>query len=167
MGWRCIITRINTIAACDLTNEWLIAEVRELPRVVNELRDHPERLVLKDIPKKYTLSSGHVKFHRNKLLYLAKRHQSLLDECNVRGINIDPSIRVDLDSLPDHIKMFCCNDWTPTKSDHTILIDRLKERFALRSKAYHITQYGIKNKLDSDESFSVYYTQHLQKYLGE
>lgn len=141
--------------------------MRELPRIVNELRDHPERLVLKDIPKQYTLASGHVKFHRNKLLYLAKRHESLLAECKVRGINIDPNIRVDLDSLPDHIKMFCCNDWAPTKADHEILIDRLRERFTLRSKAYHITVGCHKIRIDSELEFEVYYINHLQKYLGE
>lgn len=141
--------------------------MRELPRIVNELRDHPERLVLKDIPKQYTLASGHVKFHRNKLLYLAKRHESLLAECKVRGINIDPNIRVDLDSLPDHIKMFCCNDWTPTKADHAILIDRLRERFTLRSKAYHVTVNCHKIRIDSELEFEVYYVNHLQKYLGE
>lgn len=159
------MTRINTVDACDLTNEWLVAEVRELPRIVNELRDHPERLVLKDIPKQYTLSSGHVKFYRNKLLYLAKRHQSLLAECKVRGINIDPKIRVDLDSLPDHIKMFCCNDWTPTKVDHTILINRLRERFDLRKKSYNMTIDYHKIRIDSELEFVVYYVNHLQKYL--
>lgn len=161
------MTRINTVDACDLTNEWLLAEVRELPRVVNELRDHPERLVLKDIPKQYTLSSGHVKFHRNKLLYLAKRHESLLAECKVRGINIDPNIRVDLDSLPDHIKMFCCNDWTPSNADHRLLILRLIERFSLRSKAYHMTKNNVKMRIDTDAEFNVYFNQHLAKYLGE
>ena len=122
--------------------------------------------MLKDIPKQYTLASGHVKFHRDKLLYLAKRHQSLLDECKVSGIKIDPNIRVDLDSLPDHIKMFCLNDWIPTKSDHAILIDRLRERFNLRKKSYHITSNSYKIRIDSDLEFEVYYVNHLAKYLG-
>ena len=135
--------------------------------MVNELRDHPERLVLKDIPKQYTLASGHVKFHRDKLLYLAKRHQSLLDECKVRGIKIDPSIRVDLDALPDHIKMFCLNDWIPTKADHHVLILRLIERFSLRGKAYHMTKNNVKLRIDTDAEFNVYYINHLAKYLGE
>ena len=85
------MTRINTVDACDLTNEWLIAEVRELPRIVNELRDHPERLVLKDIPKQYTLASGHVKFYRNKLLHLAKACST----CSSASLNLAANLRLD------------------------------------------------------------------------
>lgn len=161
------MTRINTIAACDLTNEWVLAETRELPRIVNELRDHPERLVLKDIPKQYTLGAGHCKFFRNKLLYLAKRHSLLLEECTKRGLSINKDIQVDLDSLPDHIKMFCLNDWTPSNADHRVLILRLIERFSLRGKAYHMTKNNVKLRIDTDAEFNVYFNQHLAKYLGE
>ena len=62
------MTRVTILDPSDLTNEWLLANHREIPRVVNELIDHPERLVLKDIPKQFTLNAGHVKFFRNKLL---------------------------------------------------------------------------------------------------
>lgn len=161
------MTRINTTAPADLTNEWVLAETRELPRIVNELRDHPERLVLKDIPKQYTLGAGHCKFFRNKLLYLAKRHSLLLEECAKRGLSINKDIRVDLDLLPDHIKMFCLNDWTPSREDHRILILRLIERFSLRGKAYHMTKNNTKLRIDTDAEFNVYFNQHLAKYLGE
>lgn len=139
--------------------------MRELPRIINELRDHPERLVLKDIPREYTLGAGHCKFFRNKLKYLANRHMQLLVECSIRGINVDQNLRVDLYTLPDHIQLFCCNNWTPTKQDHSILIDRLKERFQLRGKAYHLTENNCKIRIDCDDSFGVYYVQKLAKYL--
>lgn len=159
------MTRVTILDPSDLTNEWLLANHREIPRVVNELIDHPERLVLKDIPKQFTLNVGHVKFFRNKLLYIAKLHQATIEECKKRGINYDKDIVVNLDDLPDHVKMFCLNDWTPTTSDHCIIIERLRERFALRGKAYHMTKDNIKTRIDSDEEFNVYYTNHLKKYL--
>lgn len=161
------MTRVTILDPSDLTNEWLLANHREVPRIVNELIEHPDRLVLKDIPKQFTLGNGHVKYFRNKLLYIAKLHQATIDECHKRGIKIDPNIRVDLNLLPYHIKMFCLNDWTPTKADYATIIDRLVERFNLRGKAYYMTKDNQKIRIDSDTEFNVYFNQHLAKYLGE
>lgn len=160
------MTRVTILDPSDLTNEWLLANHREIPRIVNELIEHPERLVLKDIPKQFTLGNGHIKYFRNKLLYIAKLHQATIEECKKRGINYDKSITVELNKLPEHIKMFCLNDWTPTTSDYRIIIERLRERFALRGKAYHMTKNNTKLRIDSDSEFNVYFNQHLAKYLG-
>lgn len=159
------MTRINTIDPSDLTNEWLLAEFRELPRIINELRKHPERLKLKEISKEYTLGQGHIKFFRDKLLYLAKRHKGLIRELSLRGVNFDKTICVDLEDLPVHIKMFACNDWTPTKRDHSILIERLDERFNLRKKSYHITCNGVKSVINCSASYKEYKIKHFNKYL--
>lgn len=161
------MTRVTILDPSDLTNEWLLANHREIPRIVNELIEHPERLVLKDIPKQFTLGNGHIKYFRNKLLYIAKLHQATIEECKKRGINYDKSITVELDKLPDHIKMFCLNDWTPSREDHRVLILRLIERFSLRGKAYHMTKNNVKLRIDTDAEFNVYFNQHLAKYLGE
>lgn len=159
------MTRITIIDPSDLTNEWLLANHREIPRVVNELIDHPDRLVLKDIPSQFTLNTGHVKFFRNKLLYIAKLHQACIDECAKRGINYNKDIVVDLDKLPEHLRMFCCNDWTPTAQDYRLVILRLIERFSLRGKAYHLTKNNVKSRIDSDEDFNLYFNQYLAKYI--
>lgn len=159
------MTRINTIDPAHLTNEWLVAEWRELPRIVNELHKHPERLKLKEIPKEYTLNKGHVKFFRNKLVYLSKRHTALIAELRNRGLSFDTNIKVDLDNLAPHIKMFACNDWTPTRRDHSILIGRLDERFKLRKKAYHKTTEGVKTSINCNESYAEYKKAYLDNYL--
>jgi deoxyribonuclease (pyrimidine dimer) len=161
------MTRINTIDPSDPTNEWLLAEFRELPRIVNELIKHPNRFKLKNIPKQFTLNKGHVTYFRNKLLFLAKRHEKLKAELALRGVNFNKDIRVDLDSLAPHIKMFACNDWTPNKDDHAILIERLDERFSLRKKAYHISGNNYENKvaINCEDSYNTYKSNHLTKYL--
>lgn len=146
------MTRINTIDAALLLDEHLIAEWREMPRIVNELKKHPTRFVKGDIPKNYTMGNGHVKFFRDKLVYLQIRHQQLCDEMDLRGINRNPDIRIDLEGLDDTIKQETLNNWTPTKQDHKINFSRIKERFNLRKKAYHLRGKSI----NSDIAWSFY-----------
>lgn len=158
------MTRINTIDPRDLTDEWLLAEWRELPRVVNELEKHPKRFNIKDIPEQFKLDTGHVKFFRNKLLYLAKRHREIKRELKRRGIKHDKKIRVELHYLAPYIKMLACNDWKASPRDHDILIERLQERFDLRKRAYHMTIDSVKQKINCEHSFNQYCDKHLAKY---
>ncbi len=159
------MTRINTIHPSDLTDQWLIAEWRELPRIVNELEKHPQRFNIKKIPKQFTLNTGHVTFFRDKLLFLAKRHRELKRELRKRNIKHDKRIKVELHYLPSHIRMFACNDWEPNQEDHSILIERLQERFDLRKKAYHLTEYNNKAIINCEYSFNQYLNNKLTKYF--
>lgn len=168
-----IMTRINTINPSDLTDQWLIAEWRELPRIVNELVKHPHRFKQNGIPANYTLNAGHVKFFRDKLLYLAKRHRLLKRELKARGIKHDKNVKVELYKLDKSLKSLCCNDWTPTPTDHALLIERLQERFNLRKKDYTLTtviKYPnirnsvFKNVIDDDHDWQIYSTR-FKKYL--
>lgn len=158
------MTRINTVQPCDLTDQWLIAEWRELPRIVNELIDHPSRYTAKDIPLSFTLNTGHVKFFRDKLLYLAKRHRLIKKELRLRKINFDKKVKVELFKLNDTLKLLCCNDWQPTTKDHDLIIERLQERFDLRKKPYHMTANNVKHVIDCEHSFNDYLNNHLLKY---
>ena len=160
-----IMTRINTVKPEHLTNEWLLSEWRELPRIVNELEKHPQRFKLEDIPPQFKLDTGHVKFFRNKLLFLAKRHRELKRELRKRGIKHDKKIRVELHYLAPHIKMFGCNDWEASQRDHSILIERLEERFDLRKKAYHKTVRGIKQVINCEYTFNDYLKENLASYM--
>lgn len=159
------MTRINTINPSDLTNEWLLAEFRELPRIVNELEKHPNRFKPADIPSNFTLNTGHVKFYRNKLLYLAKRHREIKRELKRRRITCNKRIKVELHYLSDTIKKQALNDWTPHKDDHSVLIERLQERFDLRKRPYTMTVNGSKQVINCEHSFNEYLNKHLAKYF--
>lgn len=159
------MTRINVIDPKDLTNEWLIAEHRELPRIPNTILSGKARVILKDIPDKYKLGAGHVKFFYNKLKYLEKRHQLLCEEIDRRGIKRNPEVCVDLSTLCFMMKSVLYKDWCPEKEDYSLNIERLQERFNLRKKAYHFTNNEqVKLKLDSDEDFHDYHLKHLKHY---
>lgn len=159
------MTRINTVHPSHLTDQWLIAEWRELPRIVNELEKHPQRFDIKKIPPQYTLNKGHVTFFRDKLLFLAKRHRELRRELRKRNIKHDKKIKVELHYLKPHLKMFACKDWEPTQPDHSILIERLQERFDLRKKPYHITTPQGKRVINCEHTFNEYLNENLAGYM--
>lgn len=154
------MTRINTIEPRLLTNEWLLAEWRELPRIPNELLQHPNRYKAQEVPASYTMGQGHVKFFRNKLLYLQKRHKALCLEMDKRGIKRDISVVVDLSEF-GVLSSVLCHDWQPTTKDHHINVERLLERWEARRKPYH---YG-KVKLVDDYSFNRWLKIISKKHL--
>jgi hypothetical protein len=82
------MTRINAhIPPSELCDSHLLAEHREITRVPNTIRSG--RAVIKDIPRKFTLGQGHVKFFYNKIGYIKDRYEQLYDECIARGFNIE------------------------------------------------------------------------------
>lgn len=83
------MTRINLIPVAELSDQHLMAEYRELPRIVNGVLEgklHPTK-----IPTKYVLGTGHVKFFTNKILFLAKRYKLIHQELIYRNFNLDPN----------------------------------------------------------------------------
>ena len=84
------MTRINyTIEPSQLTDQHLLAEIREITRVPNAvLSKHKEGKEVKDIPENFTLGTGHMKFFYNKLLYILGRYRQLIKEAEIRGFNV-------------------------------------------------------------------------------
>ncbi len=78
------MTRINVVPPFELTTKHLVAEYRELPRIFTLAKRyrHPSEI---DIPPVYTLGKGHMKFFCDKLGWLVKRQQALIDEMKARG----------------------------------------------------------------------------------
>ena len=72
------MTRINLVPPEELHRLHLIAEYRELPRVLTLARVCP-------VPEQYTFGPGHVKFFYNKLLFIVARHRHLVLEMRRRG----------------------------------------------------------------------------------
>lgn len=80
------MTRINAfIEPTQLTRQHLIAEHREIKRIPNMV---DKGWFPSDIPAEFCLGTGHVKFFRDKLLWLRKRYVALFDECWRRGYEV-------------------------------------------------------------------------------
>jgi deoxyribonuclease (pyrimidine dimer) len=117
------MTRINVVDPRTLHSKHLLAEYRELPRVFKlveaaERRGSPVR-----VPQEYLLGAGHVTFFYNKLKYLSRRFESIVDECHRRGFNITHHQVPAVD-----VKQCWWNDYEPTPQAVAINAARIKER---------------------------------------
>jgi len=116
------MTRINVgVLPSELHNKHLLAEHREIKRIPNAIAKG--KYNLDNIPDKFTLGTGHVKFFYNKLLYLHFRYLDLYSECVKRGFNVT-CYNSCFFHMPDELY----NDYNPTKQDRQIILDRIAER---------------------------------------
>ena len=116
------MTRINAgMPPKQLSRQHLIAEHREIVRIPNNIKSG--KAVIKDIPEKFTLGKGHVKFFYDKLKYLHKRYEELYKECVERGYNMTWFGESFL-NLPENLY----NDYLPTEEATALIKQRIIER---------------------------------------
>jgi len=124
------MTRINaSIKPAELSNSMLFAEYREIKRIPNTIKNG--KAVIKDIPKEFKLSTNHVKFFYDKILYLKNRSDALCKECLKRGINAEDYSDCYKD-IPSHL----FNDWWETTKSRELLKERINLRLT-ESKQIH------------------------------
>lgn len=122
------MTRINVaIPPKLLTDKHLLAEHREIKRIPNALSKYGKDLNLKNIPGKFTLGTGHVRFFYDKGAYTFHRYLNIYSECKARGFNITNYAEA-WDVYIDYPHLY--NDYAETQADHNLLRDRLIERDA-------------------------------------
>jgi len=123
--------RCNLVNPICLTNQHLIAEKRELKIIPALLRKRimSGKHSIRDIPDKFCLGVGHQKFWLNKMLYLSKRYNAIIDEMLERNFNVDSSLKFDLTyACPFNMD----NDWKPTIDDYNLIVSRLREKLLLK-----------------------------------
>lgn len=116
------MTRINVgIPPKKLPRQLLIAEHREITRIPNAVKSGKAKI--KNIPDKFKLGQGHVKFFYTKLGYLKKRYEELYKECVARNYNVTNKSDA-FSSLPEE----CMGDYTPSDEDRQLIIERIKSK---------------------------------------
>lgn len=122
------MTRINLVDPAELSTKHLVAEYREIMRLPGNLSTSLNRkgkkFDLKEIPKQYTLGTGHVKFFYNKMAFLEKRFKLLVQEMLKR--NYKPSY-VEMETFAICDKQYY-NDYIPTPEAIAINRQRILER---------------------------------------
>lgn len=124
------MTRINCIPPSELVDKHLVAEYRELPRIFGLVKKAQERgLTPSNInaTPDYVLGTGHVKFFYDKLQYLQKRQQMLINEMRKRGFK--PNF-VNVEELMQGINQMWYGDWEPDEKAMDINRARIKERLS-------------------------------------
>ena len=129
------MTRINVVPVSELSDQHLIAEYRELPRVIKQHID------ISDAPDNYCLGKGHMKWARAHWPFVAHRFFDLFREMNYRGFvtNFDPNKLYDdyCGSLPINIKE---PYYTPKENDIKMNRNRLVEKYRMKPNWYRWTK---------------------------
>ena len=130
------MTRINLVPVWELSDQHLIAEWRELPRVFRLVKKKLDEWNPIIISENYTMWTGHVRFFYDKLLFLQKRHQELVKEALKRGFKITLTEKISLNFFPEEY----CHDFIPSEQDLKISQQRILEK--LQAKPDFYTFYG-------------------------
>ena len=126
------MTRINLVSPEELSDAWLIAEYRELPRVIKRT------ISLDNAPSKYRLGEGHVKWARKHSLFVLRRFDSLLQEMYYRGFKPHFS-----NTLVHYLTKEIANDYKVTQNDIKISKERLITKYRQNPKAH---KWTLRNK---------------------
>jgi deoxyribonuclease (pyrimidine dimer) len=121
------MTRINAgIPPAELCDQHCNGEKFEITRIPNTILRGKAKTSQDNIPETFSLSTGHVKFFYNKILYLKKRYLALCQELKYRGfiVNIDTTPFDQIEKLHPHL----FNDWEETDEASQILRQRIDEK---------------------------------------
>ena len=130
------MTRVNVVSPKELSDQWLIAEYRELPRVFKG------NFALTNVPKNYKLGTGHVKWARYFGYYTNSRFQEILKEMQYRGFKTSFT-----GNFISYIKDEMKNTYKPTSVDLKLNRNRLIERYKANPKVHKWTKREKPNYL--------------------
>lgn len=127
------MTRINVIPVKELCNQHLFAEWREMPRIVDSLTKSLSRKKLfneKEIPERYVLGKGHVKFFYDKFKFLHKRHMLITKELLKRGYVLSKKDS----NIFKKVEQIRYKDWYPSEEEIKINRERVLSRIPKNAK---------------------------------
>lgn len=111
--------------------------------LARSLRTQSVEKILKKIPKKFTLNTGHVLFFYNKGSYLRRRYNELTEDLKKRGYNIDENAKFDPDGIMDSEPWN--GEYKPTDEAFDIIRRRIDEKIAMKPEWYRFF-HGRKNE---------------------
>jgi deoxyribonuclease (pyrimidine dimer) len=125
------MTRINVVPPSVLSNQHLMAEYRELPRIftaVRKLQDQGKTPDDIDIPESYRLGSGHVKYFYDKLDWLIRRYFDIHQDLIRRKYNLDRDLYSSIFKGTYEINKQWFGTFDPTYEDIYLNMARLAKR---------------------------------------
>ena len=126
------MTRINLVPPTELYDQHLLAEYRETRLLAKNMhRYFKSNKTKNNIPKQFTLNTGHCLFFKDKGKYIENRYHKLRQELITRGYhpNFD---ELDTSAWPPGF----FNDWTPTERDMNIIRERIVEKVKMKPTWY-------------------------------
>ncbi len=126
------MVRVNLIPPWCLTDQHLIAEYREILLLLGYIRRHP---TTRGIPSQFRLGEGHMRFFKDKCLYLQHRHLELVTEMRKRGFH--PKIKASLRGISKQLR----NNWNPNSRDIQLVTHRIISK--IKAKPGFYRYYGV------------------------
>lgn len=121
------MVRVNLVNPKYLTDQHLIAEYAEILMLLAYIKQHPEK---KNIPSRYTLKKGHMKFFKDKVLYLKRRHEQIIREMKKRGFKPTRNLKI------SGLRKSLMNNWKPNPQDLQIIKRRLIQKIKMKPGWY-------------------------------
>jgi len=126
------MTRINVVPVEELSDQHLIAEYHELPRVIKQNID------ISDAPDKYCLGKGHMKWARKSMLFTLSRYRAIYYEMIKRGFHPKHTPH-DLTLYAFSQSDFLYTKYEPTQEALKLNRDRLIEKYKQKPDWYKWT----------------------------
>lgn len=135
------MTRINIISVKKISNKQLMAEYHESIRVFSYVLK--SKKIPEDIPSRYCLGKGHVKFFFNKIPYLLNRYKEINQELTNRGYRLNNETfsknlekgKLALTKYPE----IQVNNWIPSSEEMMVnqaQVDERLERILVKRKSF-------------------------------
>ena len=96
--------------------------------------------LLKAIPCKFTLNTGHVMFFMDKGKYLQNRFLQLQSELIARGYQIPQEVVFDAEGIFDKHQVLN-NDYVPDEQAYAIIRERIAQKIAMKPDWYRYSGY--------------------------
>lgn len=122
------MVRVNLINPKLLSDQHLIAEYDEILMLEGYVKKFPR--ICGDEPKEYCLGKGHIKFFKNKLNYLQRRHELLKKEMKARGFKTNKSLKIS--QFPKSLQ----KNYNPDKKAISIIKKRIIEKLWKKKNFY-------------------------------
>ena len=128
------MTRINVIPVEELSDQHLIAEYHELPRVIKQ------KVNIENASDFYVLGAGHVKWAKKHSRWLMRRYLDITWELQFRGFNTKyPFYKLYEKYETEYYTKECDNFYKVSKHDIEINQTRLIEKYNLKPNYYKWT----------------------------
>lgn len=127
------MTRVNIVPVYELSDAWLLAEYRELPRCIKQ------NINIDNAPKYYCLGTGHMKWARQYILFLLDRYREICDEMQYRGFMVNYPYQELLAWTYNNVSKALINPYIVTNEDLNINRQRLIEKYQQKPDFYKWT----------------------------
>ena len=126
-----LMTRVNVIPPSELSDQHLIAEYHELPRVIKQKID------TSGAPGCFVLGAGHMRWARAHWKFTCDRFCEICAEMKYRGFNVN--------FAPESLREYVCNicgdgEYVVTNADIEKNRERIREKYNKKPEFYRWTR---------------------------